>query len=140
MDKKILEEYIDACELIKESEAELKQLRIRGEKVVRDSVKASMHDYPYAETRVHLEGIEYKFQDRLQKHRLEKILEERKEKAEKVKEQVEEFMNSIPLRMQRIIKYKYFEGLSWEDVAKKMGSNYTGEGIRKEVYRFLKEK
>ena len=49
-------------------------------------------------------------------------------------------MNTIPVRMQRIIQYKIFENLSWEEVAKKMGRKATGNSLRMELERFLKEK
>ena len=49
-------------------------------------------------------------------------------------------MNTIPIRMQRIIRYKYFEGMSWEQVADRIGRMATGDSVRMEVDRFLKEK
>ena len=35
-------------------------------------------------------------------------------------------MKSIPFRMQRIIKYKFFERLPWEEVARKIGDKMFG--------------
>lgn len=48
-------------------------------------------------------------------------------------------MNTIPQRMQRIIKYRIFEERSWERVADRMGRKATGEKIRKEFERFMSE-
>lgn len=48
-------------------------------------------------------------------------------------------MNMSPARMQRIIRYRFFEGLSWEQTADKIGRNTTGESVRKEFERFMKE-
>lgn len=48
-------------------------------------------------------------------------------------------MKSIPFRMQRIIKYKFFERLPWEEVARKIGDKCSGEGIRMEFNRFMKK-
>ena len=49
-------------------------------------------------------------------------------------------MNSISVRMQRIIRYKIFEKMTWEQVAKRLGRRATGEGVRKEYENFMKDK
>ena len=53
---------------------------------------------------------------------------------------VEEWMLSIPSRMRRIIEYKFFHELTWEEVAKLMGRKCTGESVRQEYRRFMEEK
>ena len=140
MDKKVLEEYIDACALVKETEKQLQKLKRKSEKeeVVQDSVTGSMTEFPYAPTRIHLEGKNFKILQRMQKRRMEELLEQRKAKAEAIKLQVEEWMNTIPLRMQRIIQYKIFDGMSWEEVANEIGQGTTENGLKKEFERFLK--
>ena len=60
-------------------------------------------------------------------------------KAEQVKLQVEEWMLTIPSRMQRIIRYRYLEGMSWGQVAIKMGRKASADSVRMELERFLKE-
>ncbi len=67
-------------------------------------------------------------------------MEKRKADAEKIKTKVEEWMNTLPVRMQRIIRYKVFEGMTWQQVAKKIGRKATEESVKKEFQRFLKEK
>ena len=51
----------------------------------------------------------------------EKLLKERKENANRIKRDVEQWMNRIPMKMQRIIKWKLFDGLTWQQVARKLG-------------------
>ena len=70
----------------------------------------------------------------------EKMLDQKKEDAEKIKIQVEEWMNTIPQRMQRIIECKIFEKQTWKQVAKEMGRDATEESVRKEFERFLGKK
>lgn len=120
MDKIILSEYIDACELIKETEQDIDRLRKRKQTIVTGSVKGSMNDFPYAETHFKIAGTAYTYSDDLRVRAEEKILEERKASAERIKVEVEAWMNTIPVRMQRIIRYKFFEGLSWEQTASRM--------------------
>lgn len=140
MDKQILMDYIDACELAKETEEDIRKLKGKKTQTVQGSVKGSNPEFPYQEQHFHISGTEFDYQDDRELRRYERILEERKARAEKIKVQVEEWMNTIPLRMQRIIKYKIFEGLSWEQTAAKMGRKTTGSSARMELERFLKEK
>lgn len=140
MDKKRLNEYIDACELVKETEKDIDRLRKKKKAVVTGSVKGSMNDFPYAETHFKVEGAKYTYSDDLRLRAEEKLLEERIAQAERIKAEVDDWMNGIPLRMQRIIRYRFFEDLSWEKVAAKIGKNCTGEGIRKEYERFMRSK
>ena len=140
MDKRILEQYMDAEEVIKETERDIEHLRKRRKTIVSGSVKGSMHDFPYAETHFKLEGTSFTYEEDRSLREEERLLEERKDNAKQIKLQVQQWMNSLSTRMQRIIRYKFFEGMSWEQVADQMGRKATGESIRKEFNRFLEGK
>ncbi len=140
MDKQILYQYIDACELVKETEQEIERIRRRRREIVTDKVRGSSYDFPFGQISYTVRGIPYDAQDQEMLDRKERILEERKAAAEAVKMQVEEWMVTVPPRMQRIIRYKVFEGMTWEEVAQRIGRKATGEGIRKEFDRFMTEK
>lgn len=137
MNKNILNDYIDACELIKETEEDIRKLRRRES--VYDKVKGSNPEFPYQPQSFSLTGIvEVPIkEDDLEKE--EKLLLQRKMRAQQIKVQVERWMNEMPLRMQRIIRYKYFEKLSWEEVADRIGRKTTGDSLRMEFERFMKE-
>lgn len=110
MDKNILRDYIDACELIKDTEEDIRDLKRRRKTIVTDSVKGSMNEFPYAAQIFKIEGLSYTVVENPGELKaLEAILVERKANAEKVKTQVEAWMNTIPMRMQRIIRLKHFE-------------------------------
>lgn len=66
-------------------------------------------------------------------------LKEQRQQALKIKAEVEQWMNTVPVRMQRIIRFKFFEKLSWEQVAAKMRGKATGDSVRMEFKRFMKE-
>ena len=140
MDKQILYQYIDACELVKETEAEIERLRRRRRETVTDKVRMSDYDFPFGEISCTIHGVPYDALDHDALDRKERILERRKAAAEAIKLQVEEWLVTVPPRMQRIIRYKVFEGMTWEEVAQKIGRKATGEGIRKEFDRFMAEK
>ena len=136
MNKNILNDYIDACKFIEETEKEIKRLR-KNKKVVIDKVKGSNPEFPYeprsfgvvgtTETYANADALRYE----------EQLLETQKKEAEDLKVQVDEWMKTIPYRMQRIINYKIFKEMTWEETAKLMGRNATGEGIRMEYNRFM---
>lgn len=140
MDRKILQEYMDACELVKETEQDIERLQKKEKTILTGNVKGSMVDFPYTETHFKIAGTAFDVEDDIQLRMEEKMLRERKEQAAVIRKQVEEWMNTIPVRMQRIIRYKFFEKLSWEETARRIGRRATGDGIRMELNNFMKNK
>ena len=138
MNKNILNDYIDACKFIEETEKEIKRLR-KNKKVVIDKVKGSNPEFPYeprsfgvagtTETYVNADALRYE----------EQLLETQKKEAEDLKAQVDEWMKTIPYRMQRIINYKIFKEMTWEETAKLMGRNATADSVRMEYNNFMKK-
>lgn len=43
------------------------------------------------------------------------------------------WINTIPVRMQRIIRYRIFEGMTWEQVAIRMGRGATEISMKKSI-------
>ena len=138
MDKKILEDYIDACEFIKDTEAEIKKLE-KKRKFVQDKVRGSNPEFPYEERSFSLGGTIETVADAASLAREKRILEEQRKVASDLKLGVEEWMKEIPFRMQRIIRYKFFNRLSWEEVATLMRCKAGGEAMRKEYDRFMRK-
>lgn len=139
MDKQILEQYIDACELIKDTKDEIRKLRKHRSQIQQDSVKGSSHEFPYTLQTYHLEGLGYAtVKDPDELDRMEELLAERIRNAERIKRQVETWLNTVSPRMQRIIRYRIFEELTWAQVAVRMGRKSTPDGIRKEFEAFMK--
>lgn len=138
MDKNVLIDYIDACENIKDIEKDIQSLKKRKQRIIQTNVTGSNPNFPYEKQHFKIQGIEFDFIDEKRLQINEKILEERKANAEEQRIKVEEWLNTIPNRMQRIIRYRVFERKSWEQVANKMGRKATGESVRKEYSNFMK--
>lgn len=138
MDKKILTDYIDACEFIKETEAEIKKLE-KKKRIVQDKVRGSNPEFPYEERSFHLGGTVETLAEAGRLARERQILEVQKKEAEELKLQVEEWMQEIPFRMQRIIRYKFFKELTWEEVATLMGRKCTAASVKMEFQRFMEK-
>ena len=139
MDKNILSQYIDACELIKETEEEIKKLNRKKKTVIQTNVSGSNPEFPYNPQHFKVQGTTFSVSDDSQLRYQQKILEERRRQAEQLKTNVEEWLNTIPPRMQRIIKYKFLKEQTWQQVAGKIGRKATEESIKKEFQRFFKD-
>lgn len=139
MDKGILEEYIDACEVVKEAEAEIRKLESKKSITANETVSGSNPEFPYNPQHFKVQGTTYSYEDDRKIRAKKEILKKKKEKAEELKLQVEVWMISIPFRMQRIIKYKIFEEMTWQQVADRMGRKTTEESVRKEFKRFFEK-
>lgn len=137
--KQVLREYVDACELVKETEADIAKLKKKRERIVSDSVKGSMQDFPYAAQNYHIEGMEYTYQDDARIREEEKLLIQRKEHAEQIKVQAQQLINYAPVRIQRLIRLRYIEGMQWNTIADKLGGSTTEDSVRKELNRFLEK-
>lgn len=140
MNRNILSDYIDACELIRETERDIARMEQKQSTVTQDSVRGSNPEFPYEEKRFVIRGVEFDPEDDQRQKKMRRLLEERKTRAEQIRVEVEQWLNTVPSRMQRIIRYRVFEGMSWEQVAARMGRRATGESIKKEYQRFLKKK
>ncbi|NBJ99228.1 RNA polymerase subunit sigma-70 [bacterium 1xD8-48] len=138
MDKKILSDYIDACELVKETEYDIS--RMRKIEMEHAQVVGSNPDFPYQKMSFHVSGVTEIYFDAESVKKEKNLLIERKQRAENLKSEIEKWMNTIPARMQRIIRLKYFEGKLWKEIAAQMGRNATADSVRMEFERFLSKK
>ena len=116
MDRDILYDYIDACEFIKETEERIKKLE-RKKRNVQDKVRGSNPDWPYEQRSFHIGGTTETIAEAGMLQREKKILEIQRGEAEELKLQVEEWLQGVHFRMRRIIQYKFFNRLSWEETA-----------------------
>lgn len=140
MDKQILVDYIDACKVVDETREEIRKLKKNRKRILTDTVKGSSHDFPYTLQTYRTEGLAYSVvKDPDELDRLEETLKERLQNAERIKHDVEAWLNTIPMRMQRIIRYRFFEGLTWNEVAIRMGRKVTEAGVKMEYVRFMEK-
>ena len=137
MDKHILNDYIDACENIKDTEEEIRKLNRRKKTIIQTNVNGSNPEFPYEKKRFKIKGMGFTYKDDMSLRFYKKTLEERKQKAEELKLEVDRWLNTIPNRMQRIIRYKIFEGMTWEQVAVRIGRKATGDSVRMEFNNFM---
>lgn len=136
--KELIRQYVDAAELAEETLADLEELN-KKKCMVLGKVKGSNPDFPYEARSFSVSGTTCTFREADKIREQERILEERYQAAVSTKEAAERFISSAPPRIQRIIRYRYIKGLSWDMTAAKMGASVSADGIRKELERFLKK-
>lgn len=138
IDKMALIEYNDLCMQVVETEAQLERL-LRAEKdILHDSVRGSNPEFPYEPMSFHIAGVSEKLtSDDIVKCRY--ILSERRDAVKEKRLEVEAWVNTIPVRMQRIVRMKYFEGMTWPEVAMRMGNKVGGDAVRKEFTAFMEK-
>lgn len=137
VDKEILDQYIDACTLLKEIEQEVKKLKKERCRIEKDKVFGSNPDFPYQVRGFSIEGVVEKKSNALDRKR--KVLQKQRAQAEEIKLLVEEWIPTLPLRTQRIVRLRFVDGLSWRDVARKIDRRATADSIRIELQRFLEK-
>lgn len=136
LNKDILMDYIDACELVKETEADIQKLR--KTEMVHDKVSGSNPDFPFQAQNFNISGQVEHYMESSELEKEKQLLQDRMVKARYKKIMVEKWMANAPARIQRLVRLKYFERLSWEQVAERLGGNSSGESIKKEFQRFMK--
>ena len=118
---------------------QIKDLEDKAEKqTASDVVSGSNPVFPYERRRFHIEGIDLKiYEKRLR--RLRHKLNKRMEQLIKQRELLETYIASIDDSMIRLIlTLRYVEGLSWRQVAHRIGGGNTPDSVRKMHDRFLK--
>ncbi len=138
VDREALKQYVDACALIKETEGEIRKLEKKRKTMVQASVKGSNQEFPFQPQHFKVQGTIFTFDDDGRLRYEQEMLVQQKQKAEELKRRVDQWMPTVPLRMQRIIRWKYIEGMSWEEVASRIGGKATAESVRKQLENFMK--
>lgn len=137
MDKRTLSDYTDLCELIKEMEKEIKDRK--KTEVVHDKVSGSNQEFPYQKRGFHVSGIKETAIESDGIKRKMYALKKKKRRAEELKEEIDGWMDGMPARMQRIVRMRYFEKKTWDEVAMQFGMTVTADSVRMEFERFMKK-
>lgn len=139
MEKNILDQYEDACHLVEETRHDLQHLLNTKHEILHDSVIGSNPEFPYEPMSFHVSGISYaNYSNPDAVRKMEELLKERLATAAQLRLRVEEWMNQQPPKIQRIVRMRYIQKRTWEQVAANMGMG-TPDAPRKYLDRFLSE-
>ena len=116
--KKLLTQYTDLQAEIKDLEKRIKKLE--NFKVEHDKVTGSNSEFPYQPRSFTIEGYNIQDVDRLNETKALLIM--RKCQCEDLKLEIEKFISDIPdSRTRRVFQYRYVDGLSWLQIARRIG-------------------
>lgn len=122
LDKDVFKEYLNIKAEIKDLEQRIKKCE---SEIVIDTVTGSSPEYPYTIHPISICGVAN--DDSLQ-NRYRKLVN----KLKKEEGEIEKFIETLPQsRYRRILRYRVFDGMSWKEVAAKMGYRYSETTVRR---------
>ncbi len=126
MEKETLIQYQDLKREIKMLENRIEREENRkSNQVVIDSVKGSAPSFPFQEVTFKIEGIEDSKEARNRRERRHSLLRNRKYRAEQLRDQIEEFIASIPdSKTRQIFEMRYIEQYTWCKISNKFHSRH----------------
>lgn len=140
MHKKDLEQYLDLLNEEKEIDREIERLQRQGKLIVHDFVTGSNPEYPYQKMKIQIEGVptgknDYNY---LEARLFYEKNKQKKEILEKRLE-IEAFINGISKsRIRRIFRMRYFEGLTFQQIAFRLGKGCYDESVPRKLHdRYL---
>ena len=137
MDKQILAQYLDACELVNETQNEIRRLEEDYGRYAMDSVKGSNPNFPYQPVTIRIEGCALDpYKTDREHRRLMEVLNERLDNANSLRVDVEAWLNTVPMRISRIIRMKYLQGMTWDTISGRLNMG-TKDAARKAFERFM---
>ena len=140
MNKEIIQQYYDLKKEIADIKQRINLLKKQKDPILKDSVKGSIKSFPYIQTNFKLEGVQQNSPRNNKIKRYTKMLEKFRDELLDLEISLEEYIESLPnIRIRNILRYKYIDGMSWIQVANKLGGNATENSVRMEYKRFLKE-
>ena len=137
MNRSMLEQYVDLCMQILEAEEDLRELRRQKDLVRVDTVKGSNAEYPYQPRSFRIVGTDQKaMQNTTEIRKLHEIIRQRQENADRMRVEIETWMNTLPANIQRIVRMKYIRGATWENVSQYLGYR-SANAAKQKLFRYL---
>lgn len=141
MRKEELEQLNDLRKEISELEAAISRIKQQNAEQATDKVRASGREFPYIDGYKKISGINMAAVKKRKELicKKEKLLKERRHKAEETELKIMEYINSVSdSRTRRIMQYRYVEGFSWEKIASIM--NYDKSYLQRIISKYLGSK
>lgn len=133
MDKNILAQYCDLVEEVKDLRRRIEKLQDNINKLepVKDSVKGTRRDGTIGSITISGYPVPayYRYKNQLETRKT--MLREKEKELLEMVNAVEEYITGIDdSRIRRILRYRYLDGMTWQQVAKNMGGGYTADSCR----------
>lgn len=114
------------------------EIGTRGPATTSDTV-SSAAEWPYSLHSIQIEGLDWSGYSR-EMERVLRLRETAKARAEADLAEIEGFIAGIEDSIVRqSVRGRYIEGLSWQQVAQRVGGGNSEDGIKKMCYRYLEK-
>ena len=133
MNKDILIQYSDLVEEVKDLHRRIQKLQDDIDKLepVKDSVKGTRRDGTIGSITISGYPVPAYYRHKKQLEKREAVLREKEDELLELVNAAEEYIAGISdSRIRRILRYRYLDGLTWQQVAKQMGGNHTADSCR----------
>lgn len=137
--KDILEQYTAVLAECRTLEKELAGLRDKGLEYVTDAVSGCPDYPPYGVRSIQIAGIAQDPTVKRQVEQLQSKLDEQYKSALIWRNRAESILSSVGSAKARVVlRYRYVDGLEWDEIADKLNDGSTMESVRKISERTLK--
>lgn len=135
MTEEELKQYRFLCKEIESLEKRIEKEMDKPVDIVAGNVRGSMSKFPFTEIRV---GVQMESPEQVEaQEAIIKKYQERKEKAEKKKLEIEEYIDGIKDSQLRIIfQYRFIDGMKQRQIAKKLHLDQSR--ISRKILEYLK--
>lgn len=149
MKRKVMEVNRETLKQIPSIRKEIRDLEIAVAKVQRkidklkndevcDTVKGSRDDLTIGPIKIRGHPQKEYGQKLAELQKKKALIESKRIELIRVENEAEEYIQSIQdSSLRRIIRYRYIDDLSWQQVAVRMGWRYSAESCRKRADRFM---
>ena len=125
---------------INQLEDSINDLSVNGYEYGVDGVEGSSKEIPYAKHNILVAGYSRSDGAQAQIKKLGNIYREKLEALYEGRREAEKLLDSIKDSKARIIiRYRYIDGMEWQDIAAKLGYKNTKDGVRMYAERFLEK-
>ena len=137
MTRQDLENYIYLQGEIEDLRLEVANLKTKSAQVVSDTVQGSSNEYPFTQHPISIRGCDASTREKYEQKKT--LLYNRITELEQKKAEISQWIDSVPqVRMRRLLRYRYIDGLKWPGIAARLG--YTTESAARMAHdRFLEK-
>lgn len=137
MTRQDLENYIYLQGEIEDLRLEVANLKTKSAQVVSDTVQGSSNEYPFTQHPISIRGCDVSVREKYEQKKT--LLYNRITELEQKKAEISQWIDSIPqVRMRRLMRYRYIDGLKWYGIAARLG--YTTENSARMAHNIFLNK
>lgn len=138
--KDYLERYMALNAEIEQIEHELGELAAQPVRLATDCVLGSPDEEPYQNIPIPIHGFVQSEQTQKAREKLVRQYDQQLERLYQDRGQAESIIARVDdPKARTIIRYRYIEGMEWNDIAAKMGPECTKDGVRMYAQRILEK-